>query len=162
MGRGEARREQGLKETAEKALFGGSESRGPTFPLCNLFATILLLVIFTLICNDRNGARELHSYFVDPSPSSSSSFSSLSSSSSSCFSSRLFSTGSESISGSRTISSLPYAIPSGVGRLYGCWPSCVRFVGGPRGEGEGGGPQWTPYDFGSGVFCQRQTRGCHG
>lgn len=91
-------------------------SRGPTFPLCNLFATILLLVIFTLICNDRNGARELHSYFADPSPSSSSSSSS-----------RLFSAVRriESIGFENNLLSA-YAIPSGVARLYGCWPRCVR------------------------------------
>ena len=52
------------KEKKKKALFVGLDPVEPS--RCASYLPRFSFMIFTLICNDRNGARELHFYSVDP------------------------------------------------------------------------------------------------
>lgn len=80
-------------------------------------------MIFTLICTDRDGARELHSCHL-------------------------------------YVHLEPTALISP--RCRSRDPSFRERPGHSREPGADRRAQWAPYDFGSGVFCQRQTRARHG
>lgn len=58
----EAEKEE--EEGKKKALFVGLDPVEPS--RCASYLPRFSFMIFTLICNDRNGARELHFYSVDP------------------------------------------------------------------------------------------------
>lgn len=92
-------------------------------------------MIFTLICTDRDGARELHSCHLYHRPPSS--------------------TGA-SPSRSRLDASIGPVVPKAA--LFLSLSLSISRWAPVQHDWHNG----LPYDFGSGVFCQRQTRARHG
>ena len=106
----EAEKEKEKKKKKKKALFAGLDPVEPS--RCASYLPRFSFMIFTLICNDRNGARELHFYSVDPRASVSSLCATLSP--------LLASSDRALLTGSRTHrfeNNLLPTIPSGVHRL---------------------------------------------
>lgn len=118
--------ESELREMRAEGIVRFFGPRSGEISRCASYLPRSCFMIFTLICTDRDGARELHSCHL-------------------------------------YVHLEPTALAAPRSRLDAD-RGARRSVSGPgsREPGADRRAQWAPYDFGSGVFCQRQTRARHG